>query len=138
MYEGYSESRDRGDIVSTILIIDDDTDSQDVLAEALKLHHSDTDIRVVNGGPEALEILPYLPDICMIVIDLAMPGMDGWSLLEAIRARPDYHDIPLVAITAYGSPRVARQAEDAGFNAYFDKPIDIYNFGRQLDAIQPG
>ncbi len=124
--------------MSTILIIDDDADSQDVLAEALKLHHHHADIRVVGGGPEALEILPYLPDICLIVIDLAMPGMDGWSLFEAIREQPGYNDILLVAITAYGSPRVAQQAEDAGFNAYFDKPIDIFTFGRQLDAIQPG
>ena len=71
----------------------------------------------------------------MIIMDLAMPEMDGWETLMEIRANPATAHIPVVAITAYHSANVAQDAVQAGFDAYFPKPPDAISFVDKLTEV---
>ena len=59
-----------------------------------------------------------------MVIDLGLPGMDGMELLESIRQNPAIADLPCVAVTAWHTSKVKKEALAAGFDAYVAKPID--------------
>lgn len=66
-------------------------------------------------------------------IDIAMPGMDGYSLATALRSRPEYQEVPLVAVTGFDQYDDRERALAAGFNTHLRKPIDPLEF---TDLIQ--
>lgn len=113
-----------------ILIVEDDLDVQEVMMTILFPHGAS--IMTALTGEEGLELLKHNPDTTIALIDLALPHMDGWQLLEAIRADPTLAGIPAVAITAYHSTNVAQEAIEAGFMAYFPKPINSRTFVQDL------
>jgi CheY-like chemotaxis protein len=117
-----------------ILIVDDDEDSLRVIAEALLLYRGDTEVRSAGRGGECLEMLSGFTPTAVIV-DLALPDIDGWEVLAAIRGDPATACIPVVATTAYGSANVAEDALRAGFDAYLPKPIDVFSFGERLAKV---
>jgi CheY-like chemotaxis protein len=80
---------------------------------------------------EALQILRNMQPT-VAIIDLALPAMDGWGLLQAMRSDPALSDVPAVAMTAYHSTNVAQEAIAAGFAAYFPKPINARTFVEDL------
>jgi CheY-like chemotaxis protein len=112
-----------------ILIVEDEKDAQDVIITLLKQHKMQ--ISTAFTGEEAIEKLRSVrPNIALI--DLALPGIDGWAVLEAIRADPGLQNITACAMTAYHSTVVAKEAIKAGFNAYFPKPISARTFVEDL------
>ncbi|MBN2303534.1 MAG: response regulator, partial [Anaerolineae bacterium] len=70
-----------------------------------------------------------------IIIDLALPGKDGWELLADILDHPDTSRIPCIAVTAHHTSKLREDTIRAGFVAYFPKPIDATSLGRQLDSV---
>ncbi len=104
---------------SKILIVEDDPASQDILAQLLKYHQFGVDVAAT--AEEALEHLATKA-YALAVIDLALPGMDGWDLLDALQSSPRTASLRSVAITAYYDPGLAQQARAAGFQACFPKP----------------
>ena len=115
-----------------ILVIEDNADNQEVVCRMLKYHR--IPYIVVDTGEEALHVLKQEP-ITACIVDLALPGIDGWSVLDAIRNDESLHALPCIAITAYHSAEVAVKAIEAGFNAYFSKPLDATSFVRELNGI---
>lgn len=69
------------------------------------------------------------------IVDLALPGKDGLSLVRDIRAVPRLDAMPCIAITAYHSARVRKDALDAGFQSYFSKPINVDAFTAHMRAL---
>jgi CheY-like chemotaxis protein len=61
----------------------------------------------------------------MVLLDIAMPGMDGWEVARQLRADPATHGIRLVAVTALSTPDDVRRSLDAGFDAHYRKPVSI-------------
>lgn len=114
-----------------ILVVEDDPDGQEVVARILRYHK--IPFHIVFDAEDALEALS-LGHYTGAVFDLALPGMDGWSLLDAVRHTPSA-DIPVVAITAYHSAELAVKAIEAGFSAYFPKPLDSTSFVRELQRV---
>ena len=112
-----------------LLVVEDDPDGQEVVGRILR-HHNIAHV-VVGTGEEALETLASQP-FTGALIDLALPGMDGWRLLQEIQ---HHYAIPCVAVTAFHSAEVAVQAIDAGFAAYFSKPLDATSFVRELASV---
>lgn len=104
---------------SQVLIVEDDPASQDILAQLLIYNHIGVDIAAT--AEEALEYVAANA-YALAVIDLALPGMDGWDLLLALQSTPQTASLRSVAITAYYDPGLAKQARDAGFQACFPKP----------------
>lgn len=114
----------------SILIVEDDPDGQEVLARML--FRAQFTIELTSNAEDALKILQGQA-YAAIVIDLALPGMDGFALLEQIRQRND--DLPCVAITAFHTPMLKQRVMAHGFNAYFAKPIDDHRFVDELNVL---
>lgn len=80
--------------------------------------------RTACDGPAALAAIPgFKPE--RIIIDLGLPGMDGYELARAIRKLPEGHNLLLIALTGWGQEEVRQKALNAGFNQFFVKPLDI-------------
>ena len=104
----------------TIIVVEDTFDDVE-LASAILTYHGAT-VKIANNGHECLQMLAEF-EPKLIITDLAMPGMDGWEMLQRIRAADLTRHIPVVAMTAYDSVDVAHDADNAGFDAYFAKPL---------------
>ena len=115
-----------------VLVVEDEQDSMDVVTDILGYYNIET-----HGAHTAEEALAMLEEIAptLVIIDLALPGMDGWGLFNAIRDNPATAGITAVAITAYHSANVAQEAIQAGFDAYFPKPIEATSLVRELERI---
>lgn len=112
-----------------VLIVEDEPDSSEVVQGILEYHQ--IQFWWASTAEEALEMLPQVaPNL--LVVDLALPGMDGWALLKNLQQNETTAHIPAVAVTAFHSASVARQAIEAGFVAYFPKPIDTTGFIAEL------
>ena len=117
-----------------ILVVEDDPDGQELVSAILA--HLNIPIDVANDAEHAEELLFTAPNnYDGVVIDLMLPGKDGWDLLNAIRAHETTAHLPCIAITAFHSSKIREQALVAGFKAYFPKPIDATSFSRTLEAI---
>jgi CheY-like chemotaxis protein len=117
-----------------VLIVDDDANSIELTGQAVHLHDPRATIAAAHDGAECLQMLEeVMPGL--VVMDLHMPVVDGWQALASIRQNATWHTVPVVAITAYDSPHVAHDALEAGFNAYFPKPIDLRVFTAYLASL---
>ncbi len=116
----------------TILIVEDEFDSLQTLSVILK-HHG-IPFYVSHNGVECMTMLKQVQPTA-IVMDLAMPEMDGWETLTAIRANGTTAHIPVVAVTAFYSADMAEDAARAGFDGYFPKPVSPTRFVDQLAQI---
>lgn len=118
-----------------VLVVEDEADSME-LVQGLLSHYGIHSVGA-GSGEEALQLLENMKPT-LIIIDLALPGVDGWGLLKAVRANRTLSRVPCVAITAFHTPELAEQAIAAGFDAYFAKPIDATSFARELQAVVDG
>ena len=119
----------------TVLIVEDEYDSMELVQGILD--HYDIQYLAAGDGEQALEILKdTIPTL--VIVDLALPGIDGWNLLRTIRADPRLDGVPCVATTAYHSFEIADRAIEEGFVAYFPKPIEATAFVRELEYIING
>jgi CheY-like chemotaxis protein len=105
-----------------ILVVDDNHDTADTLA--MLLQASGHDARTAADGPQALAQLKYYkPD--MVVLDIGLPGMDGYTIARQMRAQPDLESTTLVALTGYDREEDRRKSLEAGFNHYLVKPVEL-------------
>ena len=83
-----------------VLVVDDNVDAAETLAMLLKA--SGHEVRTAHNGPTALEAaLDYRPNV--VLLDIGLPGLDGYEVAKRIRQQPVLHDIVLVAMTGYGT-----------------------------------
>lgn len=115
-----------------VIVVEDEEDSLQVVSQILSFHG--IQIRFARNGLECLELLQTVSPT-LIVMDLSMPEMDGWRTLEQIRGDAATAHIPVAAITAYHSVNVAEEALNAGFDAYFAKPIAVESFVQSLASM---
>jgi CheY-like chemotaxis protein len=115
-----------------VLVVEDDPDGQEVVTRILRHHRITTDVAAT--AEEALKKLA-VSKYDLAVIDLALPTMNGWALLETIKASSRFSNLPCVAVTAFHSAEVAVEAIQAGFVAYFPKPLEATSFVRELQRI---
>jgi len=105
-----------------LLVVDDHVDAADSLAMILKLLGAE--VRVARDGYEALSVLEsYEPDA--ILLDIGMPGMDGYETARRFRARFGNRRTTLIALTGWGQEQDRQRARDAGFDHHVVKPADI-------------
>jgi CheY-like chemotaxis protein len=114
-----------------VLVVEDDQASQDILTSLLK--HRQFDFDVADSGEMALDLLSQNTYV-MAILDLALPRMDGWELLKAIRADAYTANLRVVAVTAFYDSGLARLAKQAGFQACFPKPATLA-LVQDLEAI---
>ena len=104
-----------------VLIIDDNRDAADTL-HALLRDYGFTCASALDG-PSGLEtVSSFAPDA--ILLDLGLPGLDGYEVARRIRAQPDGARVVIVAVTGYGEERDRERSAQAGFDAHLVKPVD--------------
>lgn len=117
-----------------ILIVEDDPDGQEVVATILQ--HMNIPLEVSSNAEDAEEwLFQSGKQFNAVIIDLALPGKDGWQLLSAIQSNPSTANIPCIAVTAHHTSKLREDALTAGFTAYFSKPIDATSFARGLESV---
>ena len=118
-----------------ILVVDDSIDNLTVLS--LNLQLNGYRVATASNGEEALKIAPLIrPDL--IIMDLAMPGIDGLESTRRIREDDTLRDVPVIALTAFSTGGFQRAAYDTGFDGYLTKPVDferLYDLIRRLIAL---
>src|SRR5688572_18073487 len=103
-----------------VLIVDDDIDNLTLAAEYLK--YGGTSVETAQNGEAGLKVAKeFAPTI--ILLDLSMPVMDGWGMLEGLRKDPALASIPVVALTAHAMPQDRERVVAAGFDGYVTKPF---------------
>ena len=104
-----------------ILIVDDNEDAATSLAILLSLDGHET--RVADDGPAALRAMDtHAPDI--VLLDIGMPGMDGYEVARRVRQQPKLSGLKLVALTGWGREHDRQLAKDAGFDHHLTKPVE--------------
>jgi CheY-like chemotaxis protein len=104
----------------TIIIVDDEPDSVMVASDLLGFYGAK--VHTACNGREALDLLQTVqPDL--VISDIAMPTMDGWDLITAIRQNPATADIPVLALTAHALITEKERGLKLGFTSYLVKPI---------------
>ena len=116
------------------LVVDDDAQALDLLRQLLELEGAS--VRCATDGAAALALAEQqAPDF--VVTDMALPGMDGLQLLQALRERPALKALPVVALTGMGRPADARRAIAAGFAAHLRKPVTLSKLLATLREVLP-
>ncbi len=106
----------------TIMIVDDNRDAANSLAEIMRL--MDCQVKVAYDGPSALDLAgKQLPQV--MILDIGMPGMNGYEVLAALRAMPGGAGVTVGALTGYGTDEDKSRAAAAGFDAHLTKPLDF-------------
>jgi CheY-like chemotaxis protein len=111
-----------------VLVVEDESYLCDLIADVLEAegHHP----RLAGNGREALETLrDFTPDL--ILLDLMMPVMDGWEVMNSLRSDPKLADIPVVIITAIYD--LKRTQTETGASAVLTKPFDIDQLAQVVD-----
>jgi hypothetical protein len=117
-----------------VLVVDDHGDARELLAVVLR--ERGAEVLLAAGVAEALEVLAG-SSVDVLVSDLAMPGADGYALIEAVRATRGAA-MPAVALTAYAGREVRERAIAAGFTAHATKPVnteDLIELIRKLPRV---
>ena len=105
-----------------VLVVDDNRDSAVSLALLFKCLGNQ--VRTVFDGPAAVaEAKSFVPEV--VLLDIGMPGMNGYEVARAIRAEPDLKGAVLVAQTGWGQDEDRRKSLAAGFDGHLVKPIDF-------------
>jgi CheY-like chemotaxis protein len=105
-----------------ILVVDDNRDAADSLSLLLKFLGSD--VRVARDGPQAIEEFAAY-DPAVVLLDIGMPGMDGYEVARRIRAGFPERRATIVALTGWGQDEDRRLAREAGFDHHLIKPAEI-------------
>lgn len=108
-----------------ILIIDDD--ERNIFALKAVLSAKKYDCVSASSGSQGLMMLKTNPAIDIALVDMMMPGMDGYELIDIIRNESAIKHIPIIAVTAQAMPGDREKTLEAGADAYISKPVDIDN-----------
>ena len=114
-----------------VLIVDDITDSAESLAELLALWGHET--QTAQSGATALDWARWFrPEV--VLLDIGMPGMDGFEVARRLRQIPEMEGAVLVALTGYGQTQDHEATRAAGFNHHLVKPVDLKALRRLLES----
>lgn len=119
-----------------VLIVDDESETREVTAAVLQ-HHG-ASVAVVADAQQALSEFNRF-DPTVLLIDVAMPGIDGYGLIERIRTSCGERGkvIPAIAFTAYAREEDQRRALTKGFQLHLAKPVDSHTLVRAVASVQP-
>ncbi|KQQ36275.1 hypothetical protein ASF61_08845 [Duganella sp. Leaf126] len=103
------------------MVVDDNEDAAAMLAMFLEIHGHAV---LIEEEPAHVvqKALAFRPHVCLL--DIGLPGMDGYELARRLRATPELAGLVLIAVTGYGDAQARQQATAAGFDHHFVKPID--------------
>jgi len=109
----------------TVLVVEDEEDLREMMREALELNGYA--VITAEEGHQALAQISQVEHLCLVLIDLLMPGMNGWDLLQELRRRPELDQVPVVVHSS-----VSQRAPE-GVTRVLQKPL---TFGELLSTVR--
>ncbi len=130
---------------TNILLVDDDPTHARLISRLLVKSGIESEITELNDGDQATDYLlgrgnygdrnrHPLPQL--VLLDLRMPGTDGFAVLRAVKASTVARRIPMVVLSSSCDPRDVNQAYDLGANGYVVKPMDFSEFSEAAEALK--
>ena len=115
-----------------ILVVEDNVDSADMIEILLRL--GGHEVRLAHDGPEAIKAArAFAPDV--VLCDIGLPGMDGYEVVERLRALPELGRTRFVALSGYGDAESRLRGREAGFERHLVKPVEPADLEAVLDAL---
>jgi len=114
-----------------VLVVEDNADVRETLKSLLEAYGYS--VEVAATGEEGLQrMLSLSPDVA--IVDIGLPGLDGFELARRFRARPDSASVKLVALSGYSGPGIEQEAAAAGFDLHLVKPLNAAELPRIMQA----
>jgi CheY-like chemotaxis protein len=101
----------------TVLVVEDEVELREMMQEALEM--SGYTVVAVGDGQEALDAIPKIERLCVVLLDLLMPGMNGWDFFEHARRRPELAKVPIIVHSS------ATNEAPAGVTSLLRKPVKL-------------
>ena len=115
-----------------ILLVEDNYLNSDMLSRRLERRGYEV-ILAVDGQDGLKKAAEMLPDL--ILLDLSLPEMDGWEVLQRLKSDPGLKHIPVVALTAHALVTDRNRALEAGFDDYDIKPVDLPRLLAKMETL---
>jgi len=115
-----------------VLVVDDDPEVRELMENLIR--HERCDARLAASGEEGLALL-RARGADLVLLDLAMPGLDGLAVCSAIRRDPAHRNLPVYILTAYPGERNRQAARDAGADGFFEKPCSVAELSALLESV---
>ncbi len=124
------------DIVSSrVLVIEDSASVRRLIEVCLRV--LDIELTAAEDGLRGLEVArEIIPDV--IVLDVGLPGMDGWEVLRHLRGGDKTRDIRVLVLTAHAQPEVAEQAAEGGADDFMTKPFRPMELRERIEKLLAG
>jgi CheY-like chemotaxis protein len=106
----------------TVLLVDDD--ARNIFALSSILERRGMRVRTATTGKEAIQLIEANDDIAIVLMDIMMPEMDGYQTIRAIRQKPDFRRLPIIALTAKAMKGDREKCMEAGASDYLAKPVN--------------
>ncbi len=115
-----------------ILLVEDESSIVNVVSQALRRHGFE--VSTADNGDDALDMLyPVLPDL--VLLDLMLPGMDGWEVCRRIRSAPESKALPIIMMTARRDERDLVQGLGLGADDYIKKPFSLVELVARVKSL---
>lgn len=105
-----------------VLVVEDHDLSREMLCRRLKRKGFEVE-SALDGEDAVRTALSFVPDL--VLMDLSMPGVDGWEAAKWIRKNPSLANVPIIALTAHKMDGLESAVRSGGFDAFETKPIDL-------------
>lgn len=123
--------------MATIVVVEDQPDSLKLLSTLLTLRGHQV-IPLASGEGLLETVRAHSPTPDLVLLDIQLPGRDGYALLQDLQAIRGDHSWKVVALTAHAMPADRDRAIAAGFDGYVTKPIDVRAFPGEVAALLAG
>ena len=114
-----------------ILVVEDEEDSRESLRLLLETDGHEVSL-AANGVDGLAQLASFQPDVALV--DVGLPGMDGYELARRVRELPSGKKVKLIAVTGYGSEKARQRARQAGFDLHVTKPVTYEELVRVFRA----
>ncbi len=116
----------------TVIVVEDEPDAAEMFAEMMRVGGFDV-IKLYSSTPAIGTISAELPDI--VILDVMMPDVSGLEVLRYMRREPKLKDIPVILVSAKGTPADIQEGMDAGASHYLTKPVGFLELKNAVEEL---